>query len=77
MSYKDIALAVGRDRSVISREVRRHGGREVYRAAAAAQEAQAARARPKRLAVSRDRHAESDGSASIVITTNDSCTCAY
>ncbi|OLM27921.1 hypothetical protein Ae717Ps2_7141 [Pseudonocardia sp. Ae717_Ps2] len=35
LSYKQIASVVGRDRSVISREVRRHGGRYEYRAAAA------------------------------------------
>ncbi|WP_139319344.1 helix-turn-helix domain-containing protein, partial [Pseudonocardia sp. Ae706_Ps2] len=33
LSYKQIASVVGRDPSVISREVRRHGGRHEYRAA--------------------------------------------
>ncbi|WP_139320239.1 IS30 family transposase, partial [Pseudonocardia sp. Ae505_Ps2] len=53
LSYKQIASVVGRDPSVISREVRRHGGRHEYRAAAAQERAQAARARPKQLAVDR------------------------
>lgn len=54
LSYKEIASAIGRDPSVISREVRRHGGGEAYRAAAAQERARAARIRPKPLAV--DRH---------------------
>ncbi|WP_249266618.1 MULTISPECIES: IS30 family transposase [unclassified Pseudonocardia] len=54
LSYKQIASVVGRDRSVISREVRRHGGRHEYRAAAAQERALAARERPKQFAV--DRH---------------------
>ncbi|WP_075313287.1 MULTISPECIES: IS30 family transposase [unclassified Pseudonocardia] len=54
LSYKQIASVVGRDRSVISREVRRHGGRYEYRAAAAQERALAARERPKQFAV--DRH---------------------
>jgi len=53
LSYKEIAVVVGRDPSVISREVRRHGGRAGYRAAAADEQAQAARERPKRMAVDR------------------------
>jgi hypothetical protein len=35
LQYKEIALRRGRDPSVISREVARHGGRAAYRAAAA------------------------------------------
>ena len=35
LEYKEIGLRLGRDSSVISREVARHGGRERYRAAAA------------------------------------------
>lgn len=54
LPYKEIASVVGRDRSVISREVRRHGGRRDYRAAAAQEQARAARRRPKSMAV--DRH---------------------
>ena len=53
LSYKEIAVVVGRDPSVISREVRRHGGRAGYRAAAADEQARAARERPKRMAVDR------------------------
>lgn len=53
LSYKEIAFIVGRDPSVISREVRRHGGSCGYRAAAAQEQAQAARGRPKRMAVER------------------------
>lgn len=51
---RDIATAVDRDPSVISREVARHGGRDDYRAEAADTAACSARARPKLLAV--DRH---------------------
>lgn len=54
LSYREIALVVGRDPSVVSREVRRHGGRTVYRAAAAHERAQTGRRRPKSMAV--DRH---------------------
>ncbi|MFR9803166.1 IS30 family transposase [Pseudonocardia sp. RS010] len=54
LSFKDIALALGRDPSVISREVRRHGGREAYRAATVQKRADAARRRPEQLVV--DRH---------------------
>lgn len=32
LQFKEIAFGLGRDPSVISREVRRHGGREAYRA---------------------------------------------
>ncbi len=39
----DIAEVLGRDRSVISREVARHGGREDYRAGPAEEAARAAR----------------------------------
>jgi len=53
LQFKEIALGLGRDPSVISREVARHGGRSGYRAAAADQAARAARERPKKLAVER------------------------
>ena len=53
LEFKQIAARVGRDPSVISREVARHGGRAGYRAAVADEQAAAARARPKRLAVER------------------------
>jgi IS30 family transposase len=51
LQYKEIALRRGRDPSVISREVVRHGGRGAYRAAAADEAACAARERPKVFAV--------------------------
>jgi len=53
LQYKEIGLRLGRDASVICREVARHGGRERYRAAAAEVEAGAARVRPKVFAVER------------------------
>src|SRR5512135_2493522 len=52
LRFKQIAARIGRDPSVVSREVRRHGGRAGYRAAVAG-EAWAARQRPKTLAVER------------------------
>src|SRR3954468_19057610 len=53
LAYKEIGLRLGRDASVISRDVARHGGREHYRAAAADTAACAGRERPKRFAVER------------------------
>jgi len=53
LAFKEIALRLGRDSSVISREVGRHGGRDGYRAAAADTTACAARGRPKVFAVER------------------------
>src|SRR6187551_2268273 len=53
LEYKEIGRRLGRDSSVISREVARHGGRERYRAAAAHEAACAGRERPKLLAVER------------------------
>ena len=53
LEFKEIAARLGRDRSVISREVARHGGRGGYRAASADQQATAARERPKKMAVDR------------------------
>src|SRR4051794_31692398 len=54
LSFKEIASVMDRDPSVISREVRRHGGRDAYRAAAAHERALQARSRPKAMVV--DRH---------------------
>jgi len=51
LAYKEIALRMGRDPSVISRDVARHGGHEGYRATAADEAACAARKRPKMFAV--------------------------
>lgn len=53
LQYKEIARRLGRDPSVVSREVARHGGRAVYRATAADDAARVGRARPKRFAVER------------------------
>jgi IS30 family transposase len=53
LEFKQIAARVGRDPSVISREVGRHGGRAGYRAAQADEQAAATRTRPKKLAVER------------------------
>src|SRR3954453_22581352 len=51
--YKEIGVLVGRDPSIISRDVARHGGRAGYRAVAANSAAGEARLRPKPLAVER------------------------
>jgi IS30 family transposase len=53
LPFKEIALRLGRDPSVISREVGRHGGRVGYRAAAADEAACASRRRRKVFAVER------------------------
>jgi len=53
VELKEIARRVGRDPSVVSREVARRGGRAGYRAAAAQEAAEAARRRPRLLAVDR------------------------
>lgn len=54
LRYKEIAVRIGRDASIVSREVNRHGGRDGYRAVAADGAAGTARARPKPLAVDRN-----------------------
>ena len=51
--FAEIALRIGRDPSVVSRDVARHGGRSGYRAVVAEQRAYAARDRPKLFAVER------------------------
>src|SRR4051794_13058172 len=51
--YKEISVRIGRDPSIVSREVARHGGRSGYRAVAADTTAAEARVRPKVLAVQR------------------------
>lgn len=51
--YKEIGVRIGRNPSIVSREVARHGGRAGYRAVAADSTATAARRRPKLLAVDR------------------------
>ncbi|HWE91850.1 MAG TPA: IS30 family transposase [Pseudonocardiaceae bacterium] len=51
LEYKDIAVRIGRDASIVSREVARHGGRGGYRATTAERAAVTGRTRPKPLAV--------------------------
>ncbi|MEU5941932.1 helix-turn-helix domain-containing protein [Micromonospora sp. NPDC047548] len=53
LEYKQIGVLIGRDPSVVSREVARHGGRAGYRAATADTAAGVARRRPKTWAVER------------------------
>ncbi|MFC5291363.1 IS30 family transposase [Actinokineospora guangxiensis] len=53
LEFRDIAVRIGRDASVVSREIRRHGGRDGYRAVQAERVAEAARSRPKAMAVTR------------------------
>ena len=53
LQYKDIAIRIGRDASIVSREVARHGGRSDYRAAVASELAGRSRFRPKPSAVER------------------------
>jgi IS30 family transposase len=43
LEYKQIAVLIGRDPSVVSRDVARHGGRSAYRAVAADETAAADR----------------------------------
>jgi transposase, IS30 family len=47
LENKDIAASIGRDESVVSREIARHGGREAYRAWKADTAARESRSRPK------------------------------
>ena len=47
LSNKDIALSIGRDESVVCREIARHGGREAYRAWKADAAARESRSRRK------------------------------
>ena len=47
LENKDIATSIGRDESVVSREIARHGGREAYRAWKADAAARESRSRPK------------------------------
>jgi hypothetical protein len=61
LEFKEIGLRLGRDPSVISREVGRHGGRGGYRAVGADTVACAARQRPKLLAVERSAYGQNVG----------------
>jgi IS30 family transposase len=53
LEYKEIARLIGRNPSVVSRDVARHGGREQYRAVSADEAAAVGRQRPKAYAVER------------------------
>ena len=53
LEYRQIAVLIGRNPSVVSRDVARHGGRVAYRAVAADVTAAAGRSRPKAYAVDR------------------------
>jgi IS30 family transposase len=53
LEYKEIARLIGRNPSVVSRDVARHGGRAEYRAVPADESAAAGRQRPKAYAVDR------------------------
>jgi transposase, IS30 family len=55
LSARQIAARLGRDPSVISREIARDGGRSGYRAHRAAERAQQATRRPKRRKLEADR----------------------
>jgi IS30 family transposase len=55
LSFREIASRLGRDHSVISREVARNGGRERYGVFAAQARADVMRARPKRYKLESDR----------------------
>lgn len=59
MEFKVIAARIGRDASVVSREVGRHGGRDGYRAVAADTAARVGRGRPKVMAVERSARTRS------------------
>jgi transposase, IS30 family len=54
LDNKDIAFSVGRDESVVSREIARHGGREAYRAWKADAAARESRSRPKERKIDAD-----------------------
>ena len=53
LQYKEIGVRIGRDPSIVSRDVARHGGRAGYRAVTADRTAAAGRRRPKLFAVDR------------------------
>ncbi|MGH9158258.1 MAG: IS30 family transposase [Acidimicrobiales bacterium] len=56
LTYVQIACRIGRNPSVVSRDVARHGGRAAYRCTVAARAAALSRCRPKTLAVDRCPH---------------------
>jgi IS30 family transposase len=53
LQYKEIAAQIGRDPSIVSREIVRHGGLRNYRATIGAAEAARSRSRPKPRTVDR------------------------
>jgi len=59
LEFRDIAAWIGRDASVVSREVARDGGRDGYRAVLAESAAVAGRSRPKVMAVDRSARTRS------------------
>jgi transposase, IS30 family len=54
LENKDIAASLGRDESVVSREITRHGGRDAYRAWKADATARESRSRPKERKIDAD-----------------------
>ncbi len=54
LENREIAFSIGRDESVISREIARHGGRERYRAWKADAAARESRSRPKERKIDTD-----------------------
>ncbi|HEY1919572.1 MAG TPA: IS30 family transposase [Streptosporangiaceae bacterium] len=54
LENKDIAASVGRDESLVSREISRHGGREAYRAWKTDAAARESRSRPKKRKIDED-----------------------
>src|SRR4029453_4660101 len=74
LEYTEIGLRLGRDASVISREVARHGGRMDYRAAAAQTAAGAGRERPKQFAGER---APRVGGVPTAYAADESCRVAH
>ncbi len=54
LDNKEIAASLGRDESVVSREIARHGGREAYRAWKADAAARESRSRPKERKIDTD-----------------------
>src|SRR5260370_21018092 len=54
LDNKDITFSIGRDESVVSREIARHGGQEGYRAWKANAAARESRSRPKERKIDTD-----------------------
>ena len=58
LEYQDIAASIGRDESVVSREISRHGGPSGYRAWKAGAAARESRSRPKERKIDADPELE-------------------